>query len=307
MAYDNNAPKVRERADIQLWIDGDSVMNVNDAYWCEPVNTACSIGCFWIGGSDIPDYEAGTQGVYIDDIDVADYNQTTSRWSVDFENGFTASSGTISISGGDVNKLCENYQPDVYVTYDSISANNTAYVGNYLANSYLNYSGLSDILGPDGIVSVDFKIDGEMSERALFFMSSPGVNSSSYPYWWIGLMDRNQPYIRCKSNYGDANETGEKNYYTILDSYLSDGWHTMTFSWQRTQVYDANVEPEIRERANLRLWIDSNLVITEENALWSRPTNTKATIGCFWLGGTSIPTWHASKQSILLDNITITP
>ncbi|MCE5340162.1 MAG: hypothetical protein LLF92_03430 [Planctomycetaceae bacterium] len=301
-----STPKVRERADIELFIDGNSVINMDNVFWNEPDTRKIHVGCFWIEGLGLPSYECGEQNIYIDNIIIEDFNQTTSRWSVDFDDGFTASSGTVATSESDVNHPA---YADVYIIHDS-SGTNMVKVGQSGYPSYLNYSDLaSSVLGDQGTISMDLYVAGNVSGTTALLSSCPEA-TASVPWWFIGIGKgagtENIPYIRTNSSIGDINDTGVKNYYNTAYS-ISTGWHTLKFRWNRTEPVRSDADPEIRERANLQMWIDGTSVLDVNDVLWSEVRNTSINVGGMWLGSTANPNCEAGEQGILIDNITITP
>ncbi|HBG27286.1 MAG TPA: hypothetical protein DDX75_09360, partial [Phycisphaerales bacterium] len=122
---------------------------------------------------------------------VWNFKTAPSTWSIDFENGFTASSGTINILGGDVNNA--DGHKNVYTLYDSSSDSMCARVGyDSNDNCHLNYASLDpNILGPSGTVTINFKTDGtQFTTNSVLFTSNTGQNAR--PVWDLTLRKWNK-------------------------------------------------------------------------------------------------------------------
>ncbi|MCE5340172.1 MAG: hypothetical protein LLF92_03480 [Planctomycetaceae bacterium] len=243
------------------------------------------------------------------------------RWSVDFENGFTASDGTAVINLGNLSNPFDSNQ-QVYLLYDSSKASNVLRVKRNWqgSNARLHYQDLAaSVFGESGKVTLDFKIPAELDpnfNNICFVNPSEltGESATLQNHWWIGL--------------GGASETPNKNlvairsgcYWPIVDAgnytkttynymqqipVFESGWHSYEFIWYRTEDND----PE-RDRADIMVKIDGEVALAMHNAYWTWPGSTKVAIGCEYMGSPLAPTRQAgyadnAENPVLIDNVKV--
>ncbi|HBR19430.1 MAG TPA: hypothetical protein DD726_04360 [Phycisphaerales bacterium] len=227
-------------------------------------------------------------------------------WSIDFEHEWAASSGNANLRGNDPNNAYNNQYDAHLMSGYGTGHDSILRVGlNGGGTPYVQYTDLDpSILGPSGVVKLDFYICNESvypNSRITFFESD--FNSDLQYYWFIGLDDYNTVVVQSHS-YSDG--SGHVSYTADLSSDLSNGWHTMQFSWDRTVAGGLG---GVREHANLRMQIDGVEVLNEPNALWMEPYNTNINLGSHWFesGGQTYVDYQSGLDYVWIDNVSVVP
>ncbi|HBG27282.1 MAG: hypothetical protein A2Y10_02390 [Planctomycetes bacterium GWF2_41_51] len=240
------------------------------------------------------------------------------RWSLDFENGFNASSGTVDISRGNLGNPFDTSQ-EIYLLYDADSDSNVVRIGRtwqapYCYLSYVNLA--SDILGPSGRVTIDFKIPVDFPVQCTsmtFFNSSTLDGLLDWQNQWLMMLSkpetassdtRQRGQVQSNCWPGSGFYYLQQNWSYVLMPNPAAGWHTMEFEWYRLE----NNYPE-RDRADIRLKLDGETIFAYHDVLWTWP-NTNLTIGCQRTGleaewGNTTRFHTGYPQNVLLDNIQI--
>jgi hypothetical protein len=231
---------------------------------------------------------------------------TVQRWNVNFENGFTASSGDPCDIGGNLGSPNDPCQPVHLVTdLDTITgvSSKALQVGTGTSPACLLYTNLPlNVLGYSGKVALDFKITNtaDTSMRTLF--SNAGNLIAEY-YWHVSLFGVNEVIVRSQD---DIESPGEIQYSASIAA-LAAGWHHAEFTWVETVLRDEAMNR--RERANITMVIDGQQVLNDLNVYWTMPNNTSLTVGSF----TSKPDassgfntyFRCGDAGILIDNVVV--
>ena len=228
----------------------------------------------------------------------AAFGTSTLLWKVDFENGFTATSGTPQINLGNISNP-NDANNQVCVIYDANLGSHVLRVGKVGAGlnraARLSYIIDPNFLGKDGRITLKFSVSHDPNYNnnySVFFMASTNTGGTYQNYWCLPLGNVRLPLIWTRQLTADP-----ENYYTGTYcppagagaiypppapedlsnppwppvSSLTPGWHTLDFIWARRTAGDPNIWGNPRERADLRLSIDNDPNMTWEyrNFPWS--------------------------------------
>lgn len=221
-------------------------------------------------------------------------------WSVDFENGFTATSGTFRVVNGDALNPFEESNPLCILTDPYNSGNYEIRVGNSTLSALLRYDNVdATILGPSGTVTLDFRMtqEGYPNATTMFFCSDKAQTSTDW--WYIGMSSSHSVYARSAcagkttltysgSNAGDAP-------FTL-------GWHKMKFVWEQTVAED--IDNSIREKANIKLYVDDVLLIDQADVFWTGSGNRNINVGSYIAKNGTLGV-SAGAGRVMLDNVKI--
>jgi hypothetical protein len=125
---------LRERANVQVLVDGQTVMSQKNIGWHKPYDKRICVGSYYAGSNS--SYQCGSYGITINSVDVYnEYVPGTVNWQVLYNNGssYNIGGGTVydnNCSAVDVNdrvrvgivNLGQN-QSGTYMAYDSINNN----------------------------------------------------------------------------------------------------------------------------------------------------------------------------------------
>lgn len=221
-------------------------------------------------------------------------------WSVDFENGYSASSGTLRvINGSTVNPYDTSYPLCLLVDpYDS--TNYEAQVGNATVNALLRYENVdSTIIGSTGMVTFDFRITDTNYPQASTILFCPDKAQTSTDWWFIGLSNSHTVLVRSTCSFDSTmNYSG----YTDGNVPFTPGWHEMKFTWEQTVAEDS--ANSIRERADIKLYVDDVLLLDEPNVLWTGSGNRHINIGSYIAKNGTLGL-GAGLGRIMLDNFQV--
>lgn len=239
------------------------------------------------------------------------------QWSVDFENGFTSTSGTINIYNGNINNPGDTSR-EVHVTVDPINANNHA-----LRMQRISETAPTSLLGYTNIPSsVQLSADGYISWKRYY----PQVYHPIYGYermdmaWALSsgsqsqqcnMLQMGSPYWGLSNTlhlYDGTNGFSECTFNTPAFSYGQ--WHTFALSWKDMGTADEDGEEhgKVAGKGYVVVTMSMDGVnIGSHEILRASFDPEVLSVGCEWNGG-SLPSFYQTDQyevGDLIDDVEI--
>jgi hypothetical protein len=243
----------------------------------------------------------------------------TTSWSVDFESGFTASSGSAHTN---------NAPAEVHVEADPVDAQNNALdvdmIDTTFPRSLLAYTGMDYTpTASSGRLDVRWMYNGfdqgqepygnwYWNRNPMLFTMTDGTPTTQGDEY-IGF------YLNCKPSTGvwqmglnvyDNLATPEEPdmAYTFKQwdmMPLAAGWHDFTYEWQ-SLGFDAS---EGKVMARINLWVDGTQVLTNGTQGWGDFETNMITVGCRWFGSSAAAAAQqvdAGERGDLMDDVNVT-
>ncbi|MCE5340173.1 MAG: PEP-CTERM sorting domain-containing protein [Planctomycetaceae bacterium] len=236
-------------------------------------------------------------------------------WSLDFENGFTASSGTAFVNYGDLANPGNTAQ-EVHVEADPVRTNNTALdidmINTTTPRSLLAYTGTDFIpTYQSGTLDVEYYqyLDAYNRSAMLFTMTdgTPSVAGDEYIGFSI-VKTTAGGWGLATLAYDNLNGTmvlTNTTYAAPASLFTAGGWHSISFTWESIGYS----ETLGRNAAVINAWIDEIQVAENVTVGWAQFDTSMLTVGCRWLGsGTNgASQLDGNERGDLMDNLVVTP
>ena len=241
-------------------------------------------------------------------------------WSVDFESGFAASSGTTVVYFGNTSNPGDTTM-DVHVEAGPITTSNNALdIENTDFNqpySALAYSGIPGAIQPAADISISWRYYYAADEATRMFMpwtlsTSDGVTNGAPNQVHILFMGNPDTawsaYLYAYDDWGKGGHYASKTF--ALPTIAQGAWHDFRLHW----VYQGICQAETgalagKPYANIYLTVNDECVGTDVMA-WADWSAQMLAVGSMWPGGFmnySMYQVDAAEVGDLIDDVVVTP
>ncbi|OHB51355.1 MAG: hypothetical protein A2Y10_02395 [Planctomycetes bacterium GWF2_41_51] len=233
-------------------------------------------------------------------------------WSVDFESGFTASSGTPHVFNGDLANPGDTTK-ELHIEADPVNSSNKAldveYIVTTLPRTYLAYTGLPGSIQPDSDITIS----------ARYYLSEVEGNRSVMPFNLNGgTVDvdgsANQVHVAFDKKstgwtatifaYNGFNLGGYYTSQVVALPPLESGWHDIVLSWD----YLGWSEELQKVSADVALILDDEIMYSGVMG-WADFDASMLSVGCRWNGGAGVSKYwiDGNEYGDLVDDVMIIP
>lgn len=298
---------MRERANIEVLLDSVTVMAKKNISWTKAGNTKIAIGSLLTNaGGTASSNNSGKMGILIDQIDIyKEYSKPAHVWQA-FYSGTAVNDFNSTYGGGIVSRSGERPTgiPDGWVGSHWGTNGGGVRVGNIDYDAALGYTNINNPLPASGSIRIAFDYrNGGATCPTLCFLLTQSSPTSLGNVFWFGMLDKNTVIVKTRSAIGSQWLQHSENLSN--DANITIGKHEMILKWKQRAEERSHADPNIaqREKADIRLYLDGNLLISKDNIDWTKSGNT-----CLQIGGyrdTGDNYWCSTRNYVDIDDIEI--